>query len=644
MENREERENQLKTLSEIYGELQKYITNAPKNANGNVELSSCHKLTKDLMWWGGYVLNNGLKWAELDKKLTEDTKREAFGYSPAVINKKSPEALWNFIKNEFEKDPLVQFLTKEESFSTMQPSLRISTYIFFHIREKRFAPLFRNIKRSALIKFYEPNAFIRDETKFFELLDQAEEIDKLSFVIESPTYNHYIEWRQAHLVSLKPILANGSTFGATGVPDPYKNISQDSGIVQFQNYLKKKKTFEASNLGNGSLEKNKQQKLVNGGESSDSLIDPLSSGYIVEDPRLKASMRKEKENYEEISLGPKLKTSEENYWEKESQPTHLQQISSRSQPMLTKKRQRNESPMIPPSNTHSNLVSFANNHAEPQNNTLVQPKGKPRSIMSRSEYADGNLQLISSDLMRDSRLSQNGEQKWKPSHILWQKSFLNYENKYKYSGTSSNSYAKIVDQANKCFSCNAPISSHFFGLFGNAEFCNFTQKWFCTSCIHPSPFPIPGKVCESFDLGSYKVSKSAFNELNKLYDIPNIVIEYSDKIVHENVKLFEFLIVRRQIHLVYDTICNPYIMHDITKNMHLLLQKNLFSLHNLIDIARGTLKKNLEHTYSLALTHITRCDVYPLISSHCPLHLPLFIANFEWIHSSIFESRNARLE
>ena len=77
--------------------------------------------------------------------------------------------------------------------------------------------------------------------------------------------------------------------------------------------------------------------------------------------------------------------------------------------------------------------------------------------------------------------------------------------------------------------------------------------------------PIPWKAVEEFDLRHYKVSQIAFQQIEKLYDLPILEIPYDSAIVKSSKTLFEFLVkiiyalkvLKRQIHLLYDMICDP---------------------------------------------------------------------------------------
>ena len=54
---------------------------------------------------------------------------------------------------------------------------------------------------------------------------------------------------------------------------------------------------------------------------------------------------------------------------------------------------------------------------------------------------------------------------------------------------------------------------------------------------------IPWYVKENFDFTLHHVCKTAFDELKKLYDKSNILIEYKSEVVKKNKILYETLVI-----------------------------------------------------------------------------------------------------
>ncbi len=70
--------------------------------------------------------------------------------------------------------------------------------------------------------------------------------------------------------------------------------------------------------------------------------------------------------------------------------------------------------------------------------------------------------------------------------------------------------------------------------------------------------------------------------------MPIIELRHDEKVVFEHKILYDFLVLKRQLHLMYDSICNTeYMEKTFTKRINYCLKKNLFSLKNLYDIYNG---------------------------------------------------------
>ena len=68
--------------------------------------------------------------------------------------------------------------------------------------------------------------------------------------------------------------------------------------------------------------------------------------------------------------------------------------------------------------------------------------------------------------------------------------------------------------------------------------------------------------------------------------------------------------MKRQIHIIYDFICDTNLIDDIILDkINLVLKENIFSLKNLYDIYNGILTPYLEKTYKLLIRHIDGCKV-----------------------------------
>jgi hypothetical protein len=117
--------------------------------------------------------------------------------------------------------------------------------------------------------------------------------------------------------------------------------------------------------------------------------------------------------------------------------------------------------------------------------------------------------------------------------------------------------SSLVDQDHKCRGCETAIWQGLYLLFCNANFCHFDNSYYCNDCYSFERVPIYHKALENFDLKGYGVSKENKRKADLLRDRPIITIENNHRIVAENERLFRFLVLRRELHLMYDLICDP---------------------------------------------------------------------------------------
>jgi len=68
--------------------------------------------------------------------------------------------------------------------------------------------------------------------------------------------------------------------------------------------------------------------------------------------------------------------------------------------------------------------------------------------------------------------------------------------------------------------------------------------------------------------------------------------------------------MKRQLHLIFDMICDPIHVSDLLReNMNLVLKINLFSVRNLVEINNGAMLQYIENCTDLLTLHIKGCQV-----------------------------------
>ncbi|KAM3146014.1 hypothetical protein pb186bvf_002007 [Paramecium bursaria] len=194
----------------------------------------------------------------------------------------------------------------------------------------------------------------------------------------------------------------------------------------------------------------------------------------------------------------------------------------------------------------------------------------------------------------------------KPSQILYDTLYREIHELFKYRSKEPD--LTLADQNFNCYQCQKKISNGFLSIGANCDLCYYTGRYYCSGCLSSRRMPIPWKALQEFDLRHYKVSKIGEMEIERYYKHPIIEIEERSKLVQHNKSLFEFLVMKRQLHLMYDTICDPKLMQGLLENrMNLCLKQNLFSLKDLYEIYNGSLYKILMGYYAILIKHVDFC-------------------------------------
>lgn len=81
------------------------------------------------------------------------------------------------------------------------------------------------------------------------------------------------------------------------------------------------------------------------------------------------------------------------------------------------------------------------------------------------------------------------------------------------------------------------------------------------------------------------------------------------EVVKKSQVLYNFLILKRQMHLMYDSICDLELIEPLLKKrLNYCLKINLFSLKNLYDIYNGHEGPSLQREYDIISSHFYRCE------------------------------------
>lgn len=141
------------------------------------------------------------------------------------------------------------------------------------------------------------------------------------------------------------------------------------------------------------------------------------------------------------------------------------------------------------------------------------------------------------------------------------------------------------------------------------QFCYLSYDWYCKNCIAPETHIIPWKASEDFDLKPYTVSAAIAAELEANYDRPILEIPTDSIMIKKYPSFSNFLLLRLELHLLYDSICRPSIVADLMPGyLNLLLKQVLLSVKNMTEIKAGTLQEKLKTWLVQFKEHFEGCE------------------------------------
>jgi hypothetical protein len=264
----------------------------------------------------------------------------------------------------------------------------------------------------------------------------------------------------------------------------------------------------------------------------------------------------------------------------------------------------------------SSPISAVKENATP---TRRSPKQSTLTMSSSNSSYSYYLKTPAAKLLESSLLLTPGEgRKLRNSEELYLERFKNTDI-YDYRSQPER-LTKLEDQNYKCRSCMGGITKWNWLLKQNS-YCHYTGYWYCGNCISKEKRMIPWNVLEKWDFKTYSVSKEAQEELDSLYNKNILVIDLTSDIVKKNANLYEALVLKRQLHLIFDYICQISFIHDLMDfNGNLLLKINLFSLKDLQEIYTGALTKHMRNWYQILSKHImSNCNTCMAKGKHCTI-------------------------
>lgn len=153
-------------------------------------------------------------------------------------------------------------------------------------------------------------------------------------------------------------------------------------------------------------------------------------------------------------------------------------------------------------------------------------------------------------------------------------------------------------QGYKCDGCSVDIGFNH-ELFQQASICDYTGKYYCPECHKGDLMTIPARVIKNWDFAHYPVSKASKELLKVLLDKHILRIEACNpRLLAHIEELREIKSLRVRLHTMYIFLSTCRLAKESGfaakfTRLPLVLDVEVYSLQDLIDIHDGSLRKDL---------------------------------------------------
>jgi len=166
--------------------------------------------------------------------------------------------------------------------------------------------------------------------------------------------------------------------------------------------------------------------------------------------------------------------------------------------------------------------------------------------------------------------------------------------------------------AEQNFSCSE--CSYQFKQFGEARLCDYTGRYYCSTCHWAGVSPSPARIVHNWDFTPQPMSQAALQYLNIVCKKPLVNLEQINPSLGAVIQEVGMLARQRKLLLSmkkYLMVCRiaqeERILTQLHERQHFVDTAHMYSLQDLLDINNGVLVEYLNSRLSIFQNHITSC-------------------------------------
>ncbi|XP_072374138.1 differentially expressed in FDCP 8 homolog isoform X2 [Scyliorhinus torazame] len=178
----------------------------------------------------------------------------------------------------------------------------------------------------------------------------------------------------------------------------------------------------------------------------------------------------------------------------------------------------------------------------------------------------------------------------------------------------------------RCGECRQPISLR--GVPSEARMCDYTGRYYCSSCHWNDAAVIPARVIHNWDFETHKVCRYSMRYLAlmisrpvlKLRVINPLLFNYVEELV-EIRKLRQDILLMKPYFITCKEAMEARLLLQLQDRQHFVENDEMYSLQDLIDIATGRLSCTLTEVHTIFAKHIKldceRCQAKGFVCELC---------------------------